>query len=64
MDADITRRVALYQLLDMPDPPGMHRGNVVRLEGKPDRHDILPILAAAYARSRLLEVRQRDLLKH
>ena len=64
MDADITRRVALYQLLDMPDPPDMHRGNVVRLEGKPDRHDILPVLAEAYARGRLLEVRQRDSLKH
>lgn len=53
------RRHALTQLLSLPDPPEMHRGNVVRLEGKPDRHDLLPLLAAAFVRQKLIEFRMR-----
>ncbi len=64
MDSDINRRVALYELLAMPDPPDLHRGNVPRLEGKPDRHELLPALAAAFARGKLLEFRQRKDLPH
>ena len=29
MDTDISRRLALYELLAKPDPPEMHRGFVV-----------------------------------
>jgi hypothetical protein len=60
MDTDIMRRLALEQLLAMPDPPDMHRGNVARLEGKPERHEILPLLAAAFVRQKLIELRRRS----
>lgn len=59
MDPDITRRLALYELLDKPDPPELHRGYVPRLAGKPDRFDVLPLLAAAFAREKVMELRRR-----
>ena len=58
MDTDISRRLALYELLAKPDPPEMHRGFVVLLEGKPNRYDVLPALAAAFVREKLLELRR------
>lgn len=61
MDTNIMRRMALYELLEKPDPPDLHRGFVTRLEGKPDRYDVLPLLAAAFAREKLLELRRRSL---
>jgi hypothetical protein len=65
MDSDINRRFALCELLAMPDPPDLHRGNVLRFEGKPDRHEVLPALAAAFVRGKLLELRQRSaILQH
>ena len=64
MESDITRRVAIYKLLEMPDPPDLHRGHIARLEGKPDRHDQLPVLAAAFARGKLLEFRLRATTTH
>lgn len=64
MDSNISRRVALYELLSMPDPPELHRGSVLRLPGKPDRHELLPALAAAFARVKVLEFRQRAILAH
>jgi hypothetical protein len=64
MDFDITRRVALYQLLAMPDPPELHRGNTRVMDGKPDRHEILPVLAAAFARGKMLEFRIRRIVTH
>lgn len=59
MDADLIRRQALYELLAVPDPPELHRGYVRRLEGKPDRHAQLPMLAAKFVQARLLEIRER-----
>ena len=56
---DIARRQALCELLMTPDPPDLHRGFVMRLEGKPDRHQLLQQLAAAYVRVRLLEMQTR-----
>jgi hypothetical protein len=61
VDTNITRRLALSELLEKPDPPGMHRGHVMRLEGKPDRHEQLPLLAVAFVRAKLAEIRQRAL---
>ena len=61
MESDITRRVALHQLLAQPDPPDLHRGNVARLEGKPDRHEQLPQLAAAFVRAKLQELHLRHI---
>jgi len=59
MDSNIARRLALYELLSMPDPPDIHRGNTFRLEGKPNRHEWLPLLAAAFVREKLQEIRSR-----
>lgn len=59
MDSDITRRLALFELLEQPDPPDLHRGFVVRLDGKPDRHNQVPMLAAAFAQEKLQEMRRR-----
>jgi hypothetical protein len=64
MDFDIARRVALYQLLAMPDPPELHRGNTRTMDGKPDRHEMLPVLAAAFARGKMLEFRIRRIVTH
>lgn len=64
MDFNIARRSALYQLLEMPDPPEMHRGHLPLLEGKPDRHELLPALAAAFARGKMLEFRLRHIVAH
>ncbi len=59
MDSDIARRLAFHELLAKPDPPELHRGNVVRLEGKPDRLELLPSLAAAFIREKVTEMRHR-----
>ena len=63
MDSDLARRQALYELLAEPDPPDLHRGYVRRLEGKPDRHAQLPLLAAKFVQARLLEIRERAPLR-
>ncbi|MGE0449876.1 MAG: hypothetical protein AB7Q29_09875 [Vicinamibacterales bacterium] len=57
MVSDLARRQALYELLAEPDPPDLHRGFVRRLEGKPDRHAQLPLLAATFVQARLLDIR-------
>lgn len=59
MDADLVRRQALCELLAVPDPPDLHRGFVRRLEGKPDRHAQLPLLASKFVQARLLEIQER-----
>jgi hypothetical protein len=59
MDSDLVRRQALYELLAEPDPPELHRGFVRLLEGKPDRHAQLPMLAAKFVQARLLEIREQ-----
>lgn len=59
MNSDIARRLAFHELLAKPDPPELHRGSVVRLEGKPDRHELLATLAAAFVREKLMELRGR-----
>jgi hypothetical protein len=59
MDSDLARRQAIYELLAEPDPPDLHRGFVRRLDGKPDRHAQLPLLAAKFVQARLLEIRER-----
>jgi hypothetical protein len=52
---------ALYALLAAPDPPELHRGFTLRLEGKPDRYLQLSRLANAWVQMKLLEVRERRL---
>lgn len=62
MDFNIDRRVALHQLLALPDPPEMHRGNTHVMDGKPDRHEMLPFLAAAFARGKMIEFRLKRIV--
>ena len=57
---DVERRVALAVLLAQPDPPELHRGSRTLLEGRPDRHQVVPDLTAAYVQAKLLEWRERD----
>lgn len=59
MDSELVRRQALCELLSEPDPPDLHRGYVRVLEGKPDRHAQVPILAARFVQARLLEIQER-----
>jgi hypothetical protein len=60
MDSDMERRQALYELLARPDPPELRRGFTLRLEGKPDRHRLLPHLAATFVQAKLLEIGERE----
>jgi hypothetical protein len=56
LEFSIARRQAFCELLITPDPPDLHRGFVMRLEGKPDRHRLLEHLAAAFVRAKLIEI--------
>jgi len=58
-ETDWSQILALYELLEKPDPPELHRGFVIRCEGKPDRFAQLPELAAAFVRLKMTEFRQR-----
>jgi len=59
MSTDLERRIALAELLAAPDPPELKRGFSLRLEGKPDRYRLLPVLAATFVQTKLLELRER-----
>jgi hypothetical protein len=56
---DIERRLALAELLARPDPPDLQRGHRLLFEGRPDRFERLPYLAAAFVQARLLDLRER-----
>ena len=49
MTVDLERRIALTELMAAPDPPELKRGNRQRFEGRPDRYEILPVLAMLFA---------------
>ena len=59
MQLDVERRVAIAELLTQPDPPELRRGHRLRLEGKPDRFDLVPLLAAAFVQAKLLALHER-----
>ena len=59
MELDVARRVAIAELLAQPDPPELRRGHRLRLEGKPDRFDLVPMLAAAFVQAKLLALEER-----
>jgi hypothetical protein len=60
MQMDIERRLAIAELLAQPDPPELHRrGHRVRLEGKPERFDLVPRLASAFVQAKLLALHER-----
>ncbi len=41
-------QAALFELLELPDPPDMHRGHVRTQDGKPERYALVPQLIRAY----------------
>jgi hypothetical protein len=60
---DIERRQAIVELLSMPDSPDLHRSHRLTVEGRPDRHQLVPQLAAAFVQARLLDLREREALR-
>ena len=60
MYLDIERRLAIADLLARPDPPDLaRRTHRLRLEGKPDRFEMVPRLAAAFVQRKLLFLHER-----
>ena len=58
--SDIERRQALANLMAMPDSPDLRRGHRKTLEGRPERYDLVPQLAAVFIQRKLLEFHERD----
>lgn len=56
---DFERRQAIAELLAQPDPPELHRGHRLSVQGKADRFSVAQILAAAYVQRRMLELQER-----
>lgn len=60
MQLDIERRLAVAELLAQPDPPELRRrGHRIRLEGKAERFDLVPQLAAVFVQAKLLALHER-----
>ena len=60
MELDVERRLAIADLLAQPDPPDLgRRGYRVRVEGKPERFNLVPVLAAAFVQQKLLTLHER-----
>jgi hypothetical protein len=59
MTVELERRIALTELMAAPDPPELKRGNRQRFEGRPDRYEMLPVLAMLFAQTRLIEFQER-----
>jgi hypothetical protein len=57
--AEIERRQALIELMTLPDEASLRRGHRLVFEGRPDRYRLCPMLAAAYAQTTLLRLRER-----
>ena len=57
---DVERRLAIADLLAQPDPPDLgRRAHRVRVEGKPERFNLVPVLAAAFVQQKLLTLHER-----
>jgi hypothetical protein len=56
---DLERRIALTELMAAPDPPELKRGNRQRFDGRPDRYEMLPMLAMLFAQARVIEFQER-----
>ena len=55
----VERRLAIAELLAKPDPPELHRGHRLQLQGKSDRYAQIPILSACYVQAQLLALHER-----
>jgi len=59
LESDIEKRQALIALLSLPDSPDLRRGHHRTLEGRADRHQILPHLAATFIQHHMVELEER-----
>lgn len=57
--SDTDRRQALVDLLSLPDSPDLHRGHRLTVEGRSDRYQLLPYLAASFVQAKLVELCER-----
>jgi hypothetical protein len=58
-ESEIERRQALIALLSLPDSPDLRRGHRLTFEGRADRHQILPHLAATFIQQHLVDLDER-----
>jgi hypothetical protein len=49
--------------LSLPDTPDLHRSHRLTVEGRPDRYQLLPHLAAVFVQARLLDLQEREGLR-
>ena len=63
MQPNSERWQAIVDLLSLPDPPDLRRSHRLTVEGRPDRHRLLPSLAAVFVQARILESREREALR-
>ena len=56
---ELERRIALTELMAVPDPPELKRGHHQRFEGRPDRYELLPTLAMVFVQTRVMELQER-----
>jgi hypothetical protein len=63
MHLDMERRQAIVDLLSLPDTPDLHRSHRLTVEGRPDRYQLLPHLAAVFVQARLLDLQEREGLR-
>jgi hypothetical protein len=60
MAVDQERWQAVVDLLSVPDSADLRRTHRRTCEGRPDRHRMLPYLAAAFVQTKLLEQSERE----
>lgn len=63
MQPNSERQQAIVDLLSLPDPPDLRRSHRLTVEGSPDRHQLLPALAAVFVQARMLELQEREALR-
>ncbi len=61
LEQELKRREALVQLLALPDSPDIRRGHHLTVEGRPNRHDLIPELAAVFIQRHMVEQLERTL---
>jgi hypothetical protein len=55
MDYQLRRRQALVELLALPDTPDLRRAHHLTVEGRPNRHEVIAELAAAFIQRHKVE---------
>jgi hypothetical protein len=63
MQVNIERQQAIIDLLSLPDTPDLHRSHRLTVEGRQDRYQMLPHLAAVFVQAKLLDLQEREALR-